>query len=137
MGSQSLILLDTHVLIWLISTSPSLGRQSKESIDRAFATDSVAVSAMSFWEVAMLASKRRISLNDALSWRSSVLKFGIAEIPIRGDIAIAAADLPRFHGDPADQLIVATAILADAMLFTADSRILRWKHPLPRFDARK
>ncbi|HVT05411.1 MAG TPA: type II toxin-antitoxin system VapC family toxin [Thermoanaerobaculia bacterium] len=138
MGGEPLILLDTHALIWLISTNSSLGRSSKESIDRAFATDQVCVSAVSFWEVAMLASKRRITLNDKVSvWRSNVLKLGIVEIPFRGDIAIAAVELPRLHGDPADRAIVATAMLHEAILYTADDRLLRWRSPLRRFDARK
>ena len=138
MGGKPLILLDTHVVVWIMFATPALGRRSKESIERAFATDEVGVSAISFWEVAMLASKRRISLNDEASvWRSSVLKLGIVEIPLRGDIAIAAVELPNLHGDPADRAIVATAMLHEAMLYTADDRILRWRSPLQRFDARK
>lgn len=138
MGGGPLIILDTHVVVWIMFATPSLGRQSKESIDLAFAADEVGVSAISFWEVAMLASKRRISLNDEVSvWRSSVLKLGIVEIPMSGDIGVAAVELPNFHGDPADRVIVATAMLHEAMLYTADDRILRWRSPLRRFDARK
>ncbi len=54
-----------------------------------------------------------------------------------GSIAIAAGELARMHGDPADRLIIATASLAGATLMTADARILRWKHALPRHDARR
>lgn len=86
----------------------------------------------------MLSARRRISLNDEISaWRVSVLNLGIVEIPIQGDIAIAAAELAGFHGDPADRMIVASAILHEALLCTADDRILRWRNPLQRLDARK
>jgi PIN domain nuclease of toxin-antitoxin system len=46
----------------------------------------------------------------------------------------SAGDL---HGDPADRLIVATAIVHGATLMTADRALLRWRHPLPRQDASK
>lgn len=138
MGGGALIVLDTHTIIWLLATDRALGRRAKETIDREFVADQVAVSAMTFWEVAMLKVKGRITLqDDVASWRSDVLRLGIIEIPITGDIAITAAQLPHFHGDPADRMIAATALVNGATLFTADRLMLTWKSKLRRSDARK
>jgi PIN domain nuclease of toxin-antitoxin system len=91
---------------------------------------------MSFWETTMLSDRGRITIHeDPSSWRQKVLRLGISEIPITGDIAIAAARLTEFHGDPADRLITATAIVNGATLVTADRRILKWRSPLRRIDA--
>jgi PIN domain nuclease of toxin-antitoxin system len=131
-----MLVLDTHALVWIMSDNPSLGLQSKVVIASAFADSAIAVSAMSFWETTMLSDRGRITIHeDASSWRQKVLRLGISEIPISGDIAIAAARLTEFHGDPADRLIAATAIVNGATLVTADRRILKWRSPLPRIDA--
>lgn len=121
-----------------MSDDPSLGPESKVAIASAFADSVIAVSAMSFWEVTMLSDRGRITIHgDVSSWRQKVLRLGIGELPISGEIAIAAARLPDFHGDPADRLITATAIVNDAALVTADRQILRWQSPLRRIDARR
>ena len=96
----------------------------------------MAVSAFSFWEIAMLRSKGRISLlRDIGSWRMGLLESGLIEIPVDGEIGIRAYDLPDFHADPADRIIVATA-LDGHLLLTADDRILEWRGDLNRLDAR-
>ncbi len=138
MGGRALIVLDTHTLIWLLAADSALGRRAKETIDREFIADQVAVSAMTFWEVAMLRAKGRITLqDDVASWRSDVVRLGIIEIPVTGDLAITAAQLPHFHGDPPDRIIAATALLNGATLLTADRLMLTWKSKLRRSDARK
>ncbi|MBI4514723.1 MAG: type II toxin-antitoxin system VapC family toxin [Deltaproteobacteria bacterium] len=96
------------------------------------------VSAISFWEAAMLAGKRRLQLDLSLTaMRRAVIEQGIREIVISGAIGIAAAQLPDFHGDPADRLIVATALSLDATLLTADESILGRTGPLHSRDARR
>jgi PIN domain nuclease of toxin-antitoxin system len=109
---RSVILLDTHVLVWLDEASPRLGSDAIVRIDAAFQADNIAVSAISFWEVAMLVRKGRIRLDMDLSiWRNDLLEQGIIELPVTGEIGIKAAGLESFHGDPADRLIAATALL--------------------------
>ena len=61
---------------------------------------------------------------------------GLVEIPVDGDIGIRANRLDDFHADPADRIIVATA-LGGHTLVTADSRILQWGGDLRRVDARR
>jgi len=96
----------------------------------------MAVSAVSFWECAMLHSRGRITLpKSPLALRGDLIAAGLVEWPIDGEIAILAADLETLHKDPADRFIVATAISRRATLLTADARLLEWKHALKRVDA--
>ena len=73
---------------------------------------------------------------DAAAMRADVLSTGIQELALGGPTAIAAAALD-LHPDPADRFIAATAVVHDAALITADERLLAWKHPLKRHDARR
>jgi len=132
------IILDTHVLVWLAEDNPRMGRRAVALADGALLDDALAVTSISFWEVAMLAQKGRLELGRTASeLRRRTLEQGVREIPIDGDIGIKAAQLEAFHGDPADRLIVASAIAAEATLMTADDAILRWKGKLARRDARR
>jgi PIN domain nuclease of toxin-antitoxin system len=130
------ILLDTHVLVWLDTGSERLGATCRGRIDRAYREGEVAVSGISFWEAAMQASRGRIELSMPTSaWRRDLLAAGVREIPVDGEIGIAAATLENFHGDPADRILAATAILHRTELITADRKILAWPGALERFDA--
>jgi len=132
-----LILLDTHVLVWLDEANPRLGRGSIESIDAAYRSNELAVSAISFWEVGMLVRKGRVQMDlDLAIWRDEFLEQGLIEIPVSGDIGIRAAGFDSSHGDPADRLIAATALQNSATLVTADSRLLDSELAIKRLDAR-
>lgn len=131
-----MVLLDTHVLVWLVEGSPSLGRRAARLADRQLARDSLAVASISFWEMAMLADRARIVLEGPVEqWRLRVLGLGVQEVSLTGDIAIAAARLPDLHADPADRIIVATGVALGATLMTADERILNWTGMVRRHDA--
>ena len=120
-----MILLDTHVLVWLDEASPRLGENAIEKIDRAFQSGMAAVSAISFWEVGMLIGKGRVRLEMDLGvWRDDFLEQGLIEVPVTGKIGIRAAGFEKFHGDPADRLIAASALQHSATLLTADERLL-------------
>ena len=83
----------------------------------------------------MLHDKGRLTLlRDVASWRQALLDEGLVEVPMDGEIGIRAATLPGFHADPADRLIVATA-LEGHRLVTADRRILDWPGHVSRLDA--
>ena len=100
------------------------------------AANSLCVSAISFWEVELLTVKQRIRFPaDVGAWRRELLVQGVIEIPVDGAIGIRAAGLPDFHADPADRVIVATA-LDEHQLVTADQSILGWSGALDRLDAR-
>lgn len=132
-----MILLDTHALYWLATGDKKLGRTSRARIDQALAADKLAVSAISFWELAMLASKKRIEANDIEEMRRIALESGIVELPLDGPAAILAAQLDSDHKDPADRFIAATALRHRATLVTADERLLAGLPGLTFQDARK
>ena len=128
-------LLDTHVLLWLRFGNNRLGRQTRYLLEQNWAFN-VAVSAITFWEIKLLQNKNRLDWKGEVSpWRQSLIKEGLIEIPMDGQIGIRAAELPDFHGDPADRQIVATALEGNHRLITADRKILRWPGPLNRFSA--
>lgn len=131
-----MILLDTHALFWLATADKKLGRACRARIDQALAADTLAVSAISFWELAMLASKKRIEAGDIEEMRRIALESGIAELPLDGPAAILAAQLDGDHKDPADRFIAATALRHRATLITADERLLAGLPGLTLQDAR-
>lgn len=133
-----MIVLDTHVLIWMDADDAALGPQARARIEQAWRAGEVAVSAISFWECAMLADKGRIVLPLAVeSWRAGLLGAGLVEIALDGRIVLAAAGFAELHRDPADRFIAATAGVRNATLVTADEKLLAWNAGLPRLYARR
>ena len=131
-----MILLDTHTAIWFASDNPALGPASRVIADRALSEGQLAVSAIVFWELALLIAKRRFeSRHPAPVSREQSLATGVGEVPLSGDIAILSVELSGLHGDPADRIMVATAMIHGATLVTADRHLLAWQHPLPRRNA--
>ena len=131
-----MLLLDTHVLVWLDEGSSRLGTEALQTINRALASGQLGVASISFWEIAMLVRKSRLDIQIELDvWRLELLKSGLLEIPLQGSTAIRAGQLQGFHGDPADRMIVATAIEHSATLATADQKILEWDTLQQKIDA--
>ncbi len=121
-----MIVADTHALIWLWTGASRLGTGARLTLDDALRAGELAVSAIAFWEVAMLKSKSRLDFPDDVGlWRRELFGQGLTEIPVDGEIGIRAYDLADFHSDPADRSIVATA-QEGHRLVTADQRILDW-----------
>ena len=131
-----MILLDTHALVWMDTDATDLGHTARHLIKQAWRVQQLAVSAVSFWECAMLHARGRILLPESPSaWRTELLQAGLIEWPVDGAIAVLAADLVSLHKDPADRFIAATAIVHRATLMTADERLLEWQHTLKRHHA--
>ncbi|MCY3844916.1 MAG: type II toxin-antitoxin system VapC family toxin [Acidobacteria bacterium] len=129
-------LLDTHVLIWHESGDGRLGPRARRAFAQALEQGEAAVSAISFWEVGMRVRKGRLDLLlDPEAWRRDLIGHGLIEIPIDGAIASRAGLLAKMHGDPADRIIVATA-LEGHRLMTADRQMLEWPGPLRCVSAR-
>lgn len=132
------ILLDTHVLVWLLSGQEKIGKKTLKLIESSVKSDELYVSAISFWEVAMLVDRGRIELNQSAEhWRRDVVMFGIKEVPLCGAIALESVALKSFHPDPADRMIVATAKHNDYLLLTCDKDILKWRGKVQISDAGK
>ena len=134
---EAVLIMDTHTLVWLRYGDSRLGNDARRESELAWRNNDAAVSAFTFWEIAMLRAKDRLdSPGDVAAWRRELLGQGLIEIPLDGDIGIRANALPDFHADPADRIIVATA-LRGHRLVTADERILSWDGNLDRLDARQ
>ena len=128
-------ILDTHLCIWFITGERRIGPRSNHRIEEAISDGTIAFSAISIWEIGMLLQKSRlISDMSADQWRQELLDSGFREIPVDGVIAARAGALEGIHGDPADRIIVATA-LAGHQLITDDGLILNWGGQLDRFPA--
>jgi PIN domain nuclease of toxin-antitoxin system len=131
-----MILLDTHVLLWLDREDPALGHLCRERIQSAWTSGLVAVCANSLWEVAMQAARGRDVLRQTPeSCRLEWLAAGLRDIPLDGALALSAAQLEEFQADPADRFIVAASLWRGATLITADRLILGWTGPLLRCSA--
>lgn len=114
----------------------ALGPIARREIESAWRAGRVAVSAISFWEAAMLAERGRIALPVSVEkWRSDWLEAGLVEISLDGRIALLSCRLEGFHRDPADRFIVATAMDRNLPLVSADQQILGWNGNLARLNA--
>lgn len=123
------VLLDTHVLHWWASEPDRLSVRATQAIESA---DELAVSAISWYELAWLARHDRITLAIPLrSWLDG-LAADIRTVPISPAIAATAVELPEaFPGDPADRMIYATAVERGWQLVTKDRRLRNHRHPRP------
>ncbi len=131
-----MVVLDTHALLWMDADDPALGKAARRVIGDAWTRGEVGVSAISFWECAMLHQAGRIELPGTPDeWRRQWLAAGLKEWPLSGDIALLAVSLDLPHKGPADRFIVATAIARGAALVTADKLLLGWKNTLVRCQA--
>ncbi len=130
-------LLDTHVLLWLRTGDARLGSLALRETNGRWHVGEVAVSAITFGEVASLHHKRRITISGDVSlWRREQLEQGLVEAPVDGEMGVRANSLAAFHGDPADRIIMATALDGHRLL-TGDQGVLAWGGNLERLDARE
>ncbi len=125
-----MILLDTHIWVWLVSASPPLNPQLIQLIEKHQAAG-LGVSIISCWEVAKLVEKGRLTLNRPVGdWISAALSYPhVTLLPLTPEIIVDSTQLPvGFHTDPADQMIVATSRILGLPLLTVDSKILAYPH---------
>jgi PIN domain nuclease of toxin-antitoxin system len=126
-----LIVLDTHAWIWWVARPEELSPAARASIGLEVEESGIHVSAISCWEIALLVRKGRLALTlDVADWiaKTEALPF-VHFVPIDNRIALRSVSLPGdFHDDPADRLIVATALILGATLITKDARIQAYPH---------
>ena len=124
-----MILLDTHTMLWVVVGSQRLGVRFKVTLESAWDEGSVAVSSFVFWEIALLQSKGRLEVaQPPRQMRDKLLANGMNIIPVDDEIAIRSVELGAegFHPDPADRIMIATAIHGGHRLATADRHITDW-----------
>lgn len=116
-----MLILDTHALYWWVNRTPDkLGQWQIDAIETA---ESLAVSAMTCWEMTWLVAHERIVLRLSVSdWLDQIETNGVAIIPVSRAIAERTVSLPEHHKDPVDRIIIATSIEHQAQLVSVDGR---------------
>jgi len=126
-----LIVLDTHAWVWWVASPEQLSRQAREEIDNAMERKEIYISSISSWEIALLIRKGRLELTLPVEdWiaRSEALPF-VNFVPLDNRIALRSNQLPgEVHEDPADRIIIATAMTLGAPLISRDTKIRDYPH---------
>lgn len=114
-----MIVLDTHAWLWRAAKPELLSTAARDAIEAA---DMIGIAPTSCWEVAMLARKGRIELDrSAFVWiQEALFADRVLLLDLTPQIAVLAAELEWEHQDPADRIIVATAIVHDSPVVTKD-----------------
>ncbi len=128
--TTAMLMLDTHIWLWLMNGDERIKKSGYiPAIQRAAKASAVKIASISLWEAAMLSARGKITLEaGALAWIKNALAApGITVCPKTPEIAVESTQLPgKFHGDPADMIIVASARILNATLLTFDKQILRY-----------
>ena len=127
-----MILVDTHVVVWLALDQAQLSKKARAAIDDARRNgDGLAISDITLLELATLASKGRIRLDISLESFLREIEARFTILPISGRACVRALGLPAaYPKDPADRIIAGTALVEGLSLLTAD-RAIRRSQALP------
>jgi PIN domain nuclease of toxin-antitoxin system len=122
MGIPLMLILDTHIFVWLGIDRKRIPSKIFSAIEKA---DILGIPAISLWEIAMLSAKGRIALPlPVLPWLQEALSPGNTKLlPITPEIAVLSGTLD-IHGDPADRLIAAAALVHKCPLATVDGNLV-------------
>ena len=124
-------LLDTHAWVWWVTQDQRLSSRAASAIRRAAGSEDLWISLISVWEVAKKVEKQQLALDRPLDrWLDQAVSSpGLGVWEMTRPILVESCELPPpFHGDPADQIIVATARRHEAVVVTKDDRIRRYAH---------
>ncbi len=123
------LLLDTHVLLWVVSQSRRLSPQGRQLIGDP--NNELLFSVASIWEVAIKHGRGRTDFQvDPRLLRRGLLDNGYRET--RGNRAVAIGDLPPLHKDPFDRILVAQSVVEGITLLTSDPLVAQYPAPVRR-----
>jgi PIN domain nuclease of toxin-antitoxin system len=125
-----MIVLDTHIWVWWVHNDKKLTKAQIEII-KANDVGTIGISAISLWEIAKLAERKRLLLPCPIEeWFEQAMSYpGIRILELTPEIIIASTQLPGdFHRDPADQIIAATARVNACSLVTSDAMFIKYPY---------
>lgn len=126
---MSLLLLDTHLLLWAAGQPEKLSTEARALLDDTDST--LAFSAASLWEIVIKHGLGRADfVVDARRLRRGLLDAGYREIPVASEHALFASRLPPLHKDPFDRILIAQAEVEGAVLLTVDDVVARYGEPV-------
>jgi PIN domain nuclease of toxin-antitoxin system len=125
----SLLLLDTHLLLWAAGQPDRLSRSARTLLEDS--ANVLAFSAASLWEIVI---KRDLGRDDfrvePRRLRRGLRDAGYQELPITSDHALAVGLLPPLHRDPFDRMLIAQATSEGAQLLTVDPVLAQYPGPI-------
>jgi PIN domain nuclease of toxin-antitoxin system len=128
MGDGTLILLDTHAVLWSMGDAARLSVKARHAIEEARREEPVYVASITLLEIARLTVAKRIVTPATLDALLSSIEADFTVLPITAAVAAATTRLPAsYPRDSADRIIGATALVHGATLITADERIRKAK----------
>lgn len=119
-----MLLLDTHIWLWSLAAPDLLGRKLRSQLLRK--RGRIWLSPISVWELLVLAERGRVRLDaEPRVWvREALERAPLQEAALNHEVALRSREVALPHQDPADRFLVATALIYDLTLVTADATLI-------------
>jgi PIN domain nuclease of toxin-antitoxin system len=121
---DKVILLDTHVLVWLTTEPTKLSKHASSAVRRSSRAGGIGISAITLWELAWLATHGRLQLTGTVEAYLEEISSRVAVFPITTKVAALANQFSAdYSSDPCDRIIGATVLAEGMILVTKDAKI--------------
>ena len=125
------LLLDTHIIIWAVSAPKKLSKKTQKYISDA---ETIYVSAASIWEISIKVQLKKLQLNLA-AFTKEIENIGLQPLDISWKHAQLTKDLPLYHKDPFDRLLISQAISEPLILLTNDAILSQYTELVGHVDS--